>query len=358
MPKILALSGGSTAAVGTVTAPVALTTNVIPKASGAATITDSALTDNGTTVTSTEPIVVPTGSGGNNTGGLQFAAGVALYQNGTTLAAWNNDIVKPVWGMGEDGSFTVPTASTTSTGLIGWTNSSTSVHTPLTDTAFSRSAGGKVSLGNGTAGDASGTLNCARVNTALIDTLSGGMTIATGDGFSAISIAPGGNTVFAANANGASVQLGKVATFLPLSGAVTLVDNGIPFQTGHLDLTAQVAAISATTIFTPTATGRFRISVYEKVTTAASVSSVLGGASGTTITYTDGTDSVAQSVVMAMDTAAGAVALTAAGNSTTTILTGTTYIYALVAVPIQIAVGYTSSGTAMAFAVRATCESL
>ena len=35
----------------------------------------------------------------------------------------------------------------------------------------------------------------------------------------------------------------------------------------------------------------------EKVTTVASVSSILGGASGTTITYTDGTDSVAQSVV-------------------------------------------------------------
>ncbi len=353
MPKILALGGG--AATGTVTAPVALTTNVIPKATGVSSIGDSALTDNGTTVASSEPVVVPAGSGANNLGGLQFTGGVALYRNGTTLAAWQNDIGSQIFGMGEDAGGTIPAVATTSTGLIGWTNSSTSVATPATDTALSRTSAGKIALGNGTAGDASGTLNCARINVATIDTTSGGLFIGTGDAFGSISFAPNGTGAMSIEANGTSVRFtAKVDVYRNTN----LVDNGLISGVGHLDLTAQVAAISATTIFTPTATGRFRISVYEKVTTVASVSSVLGGASGTTITYTDGTDSVAQSVVMAMDTAAGGVALTAAGNTTTTMLTGTTYIYALVAVPIQIAIGYTSSGTAMAFAVRATCEAL
>lgn len=353
MPKILALGGG--AATGTVTAPVALTSNVIPKASGASTLTDSALTDNGTTVTSSEPVVVPAGSGANNSGGLQFSGGVALYRNGTALTVWQNDIGSQIIAMGEDPSSTVPAVATTSTGIIGWTNSSTNTATTITDTALSRTAAGKIAVGSGITGDASGTINCARVNANTIDTTSGAMTIATGDSSSAITIAPGGNTALTCTNNGAALQTGvKFNNY----NSINLVDNGLVSEVGHLDLTAQAAAIAATTIFTPTATGRFRISVYEKVTTAASVSSVLGGGTGTVLTYTDGTDSVAQSITMGLDNQAGTLALFNNGNSTTTNLNGSAYIYALTGVPIQIAVGYTSTGTAMAFAVRATCEAL
>lgn len=147
-------------------------------------------------------------------------------------------------------------------------------------------------------------------------------------------------------------QTGKTTTY----NNIATVDNGVPSELGNANLTGQTAAKAATTLYTPAATGRFRISIYLKVTTAASVSSVLGPV---TITYTDGTDSVAQSVVMALQTEAGAVATTNVGNLTTSILSGTLYIYALTAVPIQYAIAYTSVNAAeMAYAARLTCEAM
>jgi hypothetical protein len=149
--------------------------------------------------------------------------------------------------------------------------------------------------------------------------------------------------------NGKLVKYSNIAT----------VDNGIPSELGHLDLPAQSAAITATTIYTPTVTGRYRISVYEKVTTVDGAASVLGGASGTVVTFTDGTDSVAQSITMALDNQAGTVQLFNAGNTTTTSLNGSCYIYAKTGVAIQIAVGYTSTTPGqMIFVLRATCEAM
>jgi hypothetical protein len=137
---------------------------------------------------------------------------------------------------------------------------------------------------------------------------------------------------------------------------ISTVDNGVPSELGHADLTAQTAAKSATTLLTPAATGRFRVSVYLKVTTPASVSSVLGGV---TITYTDGTDSVAQSVLMALQTEAGVVVTTNTGNATTSVLTGDIFVYAKTGVAIQYAIAYTSSLAAeMAYAARLTCEAM
>lgn len=143
------------------------------------------------------------------------------------------------------------------------------------------------------------------------------------------------------------------------SGNISAYVSTSAAKVATVDLTAQSAAISATTLFTPTATGMFRISIYEKVTTAASVSSTLGGATGTTITYTDGTDSVPQSIVVALQTEAGASAINNAGNATTTVLSGSLIIYALTAVAIQYAIDYTSSGvTSMQFEAHLKCESL
>src|SRR6266568_696767 len=55
---------------------------------------------------------------------------------------------------------------------------------------------------------------------------------------------------------------------------------------GEVDLTAQGAAIAATTLFTPSVTGFYRIGFYLKVTRVATTSSTLGAV---TITYSDGT---------------------------------------------------------------------
>jgi len=140
---------------------------------------------------------------------------------------------------------------------------------------------------------------------------------------------------------------------------IATVDNGLPSEIGVAarDQTGLTAALAATTICTPSATGRFRISAYEKVTTAATTSSTLGGTTGTTLTYTDGTDSVAQSLVMTMSKSDGTIAINSAGNLTTTKLTGSAYIYAKTGVAIQAAIDYTSSGaTPMAYQARFSCE--
>lgn len=139
---------------------------------------------------------------------------------------------------------------------------------------------------------------------------------------------------------------------------INTASNGVPSIYASVDLTGQVAAKVATTLFTPTSSGMYRLNIYEKVTTAASISSVLGGATGTTITYTDGTDSVAQSVVVAMQTETGANAKINAGNATSSVLSGSLVIFAKTGVAIQYAIDYTSSGTGMAYEAHLKLEAL
>lgn len=140
---------------------------------------------------------------------------------------------------------------------------------------------------------------------------------------------------------------------------LTLVGRGVPYQTGTQDLTAQVAAKAATTIFTPTQTGWFRINIYLQITTAATTSSVLGGATGVVITYNDGDGNVAQTRTAALQTNAGAIAVTSATNTTATSLEGVMVIYARTGVAIQYAIGYTSVGiTAMQYAAHLRAEAL
>jgi hypothetical protein len=304
-------------------------------------------------VSTSFPLLAPAGTSGAPS--YAFSAGGGIYRTSVVLGFVNPDSGGSTAGIGEAADFASPIIDMPSNGILGWTSATNNISPASVDTGFVRTDAGKVALGNGTTGDASGTLNLARVNANTFDTTSGAMTIATGDGFSAITLAPGGNTGLTVTANGASLQTGvKFNNY----NNINLVDNGLASEPGHLDLPAQTAAISASTVCTPSATGRFRISVYEKVTTAASVSSVLGGGTGTVLTYTDGTDSVAQTITMGLDNQGGTLSLFNNGNSTTTSLNGSAYIYALIGVPIQLAVGYTSTGTDMAYVARATCEAL
>lgn len=140
---------------------------------------------------------------------------------------------------------------------------------------------------------------------------------------------------------------------------IATVSNGVPSELATVDLAGQSAAIADTTIYTPTASGLFRISAYLQVTTPATISSVLGGATGLVIKFNDGDGNVAQANTVALMTAAGAIATTAAGNTTTTNLDGSIVIYAKTGVAIKYAIGYTSSGlTAMQFAAHLKVEAL
>lgn len=152
------------------------------------------------------------------------------------------------------------------------------------------------------------------------------------------------------NANGADIPLGKNT-----SDQLTFNSQVVPSETAVVDLTAQTAPIVATTIFTPLVTGMFRISAYLKITTTGT-SPVLGPV---TITYTDGTDSVAQSVIMAQQLQTGVMSVTGnSGNTTTSVLTGALCIFAKVGVAIQYAVALTGTVGTAQYEVHLKCEAL
>lgn len=176
------------------------------------------------------------------------------------------------------------------------------------------------------------------------------------------------------NLNGAThnlmdLQVGSASKFkINNTGIITnyngiaTVSNGIPSELGTVDLTAQSAAKTATTIYTPTASGMYRISVNLQVTTASSTSSILAGTTGVVITYTEPDGSVAQSVSMALDDQSGNVISVGTGNTANTTGTsshGQLIIYAKTGVAIQYAIGYTSVGvTAMQYAAHLKVEAL
>lgn len=153
-------------------------------------------------------------------------------------------------------------------------------------------------------------------------------------------------------------QTGKTTTY----NNIATVSNGTPSELGTADLTAQSAAVAATTIYTPAASGMFRVSVVLQVTTAASTSSVLGGTTGVVITYTEPDGSVAQSVIMALDDQGGSVVSPASGNTNNTTAAsshGQLVIDAKTGVAVQYAIGYTSIGvTPMQYSAHLKIEAL
>lgn len=117
--------------------------------------------------------------------------------------------------------------------------------------------------------------------------------------------------------------------------------NKLPPIVAEVDLTAQAAAVAATILLTPAVTGMYKIIAYLKVTRAATTSSTLGAV---TITYSDGTDSVAQSVIMLGQTQAAVAGSTNAGNATTSVLTASLRIWAVAGTAIKYAIAYVNSG--------------
>lgn len=132
--------------------------------------------------------------------------------------------------------------------------------------------------------------------------------------------------------------------------------------TYSLDLTNQTAAINATTLFTPAASGMFRIEIVLQITTKGGTSSVLGGSTGVVIAYTEADGSVAQSIVPLLTSQAGAVIVPANGNTNNDTLTtsqGSAIIYAKTGVAVTYAIGYTSVGSpAMAYSAHIVVNSL
>jgi len=133
---------------------------------------------------------------------------------------------------------------------------------------------------------------------------------------------------------------------------IPTVSGGVPAEYAKDDRVAQTAAIPANTLYAVPVggAGMYRISYVAKVTTPATTSSVLGGANGLQIVYTDNDDSVV------VTTAAGP---TSNLNTTQAQINGSIIVNAKASTNIQYSIGYTSVGaTPMAFALHVKVEAL
>jgi hypothetical protein len=134
--------------------------------------------------------------------------------------------------------------------------------------------------------------------------------------------------------------------------AIATVGNGVPAEYAASDLTAQSAAIAATTLYATTATGMYRVSWSATITTPDGVSSVLGGTNGFQVLYTSPTDSVVKTTVAGNS-------VTSAANTTGTAVGGCEVIYAKTGTNIQFQYGYTSATPGqMVFELHIKVESL
>lgn len=157
------------------------------------------------------------------------------------------------------------------------------------------------------------------------------------------------NMGFGGNVGGGTLSMdsGPAINFLdPTNGQDAATKNYVdtttsPAPVGSSNSTANGAAIGTTTIFTPATAGTYRVSFVAKVTRAGAISSVLGGAGGFQVTYTDKDDSV----VVTTGAVANDSGLSLSLNTTQAMYSGSVTVNAKASTNIQFAIGYTSAGT-------------
>lgn len=150
-----------------------------------------------------------------------------------------------------------------------------------------------------------------RVNNLYVNTIPSGATIASPTINTPTISTP---TISGVTSLASATLSGLVTTY----NGVALVSGGVPSEVATVDLTAQTAAVTTTTLYAVPVAGQFRLSWNAKVTTAAGTSSTLGAL---TIVYTD-PDGIVVTLTSAAMIAAGTVATTSAGNTTGTVLVG------------------------------------
>jgi hypothetical protein len=94
------------------------TNNVIPKNDGAGGLKDSSITDNGTTVTTTEPIVVPDTAGSGVPSVKGATATTGIYMNGGTVG-----MVSTTAGWASTGGTAATSLQLPVGGILGWSTS-------------------------------------------------------------------------------------------------------------------------------------------------------------------------------------------------------------------------------------------
>jgi len=161
------------------------------------------------------------------------------------------------------------------------------------------------------------------------------------------------------NADGEGVTLDENAN-IALQGQINSYNGvatagaGVASIVAVANLTAQSAAITPTTLYAVPAsgTGFYRVSWVATVTTAATISSSLGGTAGFQLVYTDADDAVVK-------TSNPTTPTISAGNTTATSISGTFNAYCDPSTNLQYSFGYTSSGaTAMQYNLHISVEYL
>ena len=228
-----------------------------------------------------------------------------------------------------------------SAGKITWSSGSA---VGTRDSGISRLGAASLAIGNGTAGNSSGALLAAvhgfgaTATSASPDT--GISRLAAG------SIAVGNGTAGDTTGN---LSFNKVIKY----AGVATVSAGVPSELATVDLTAQSAAITATTLYSVPAAGAgmYRITWVAMITTAGTTSA-LGGTNGFQISFTSPTDSVVK-------TDSPTTPIISAANTTGTSISGCEVVYAKASTNIQYAFGYSSSGTtSMVYELHCKCEYL
>lgn len=105
--------------------------------------------------------------------------------------------------------------------------------------------------------------------------------------------------------------------------SINLVGNGISSEVAAVDLTAQTAAITTSTLYAvpSSGAGQYRLSWNAKVTTPATTGAATSTLGALTVVYTD-PDGVAQTITAAAQIAAGTIATTSTANTTAAVLLG------------------------------------
>lgn len=142
----------------------------------------------------------------------------------------------------------------------------------------------------------------------------------------------------------------------------TISPAGVPQIIASTDLSFRSSAVSNAALFNTPTSGRYRITYYAAVGTAATVSSVLGGTTGFSITYLDGVDFVTRTVTLPAINQSGTALTVSSGNATNTtaaITQGSLMFDANNGDSITYSFGYTSSGaTAMQYQLHIRVEQM
>lgn len=134
---------------------------------------------------------------------------------------------------------------------------------------------------------------------------------------------------------------------------IATVQNGMPSLVAEVNLTAQTAAIAATTVYTADENGMYRITFSAKVTKAATSSSILGPFQ---YKFTESDDNI---VVTAPPGNTNNINQTNTNSTSTAYISGTYIAHAKSGTAIQYIMGYTTSGaTAMQYNLHVIVEKL